>query len=209
MVIGIITKTGLGLSLTGIFTKFGENYSILALLTIAVSSIIMGMGTPTTVAYVIVATLGVPALLRLGFDPLSSHMFVFYFGVLSMITPPVAIAAYAGAEIAKDTPMRTGLRAVGIGFPIFMIPFMFMYNRELLLFGNLGDIILKFLFAVVSVICYAIFYVGWFERKLKMWLRLLFLTLFIFGVFPNFYLSSISVSLALITMFFLKRPLKG
>lgn len=209
MVIGVITKTGLGLSLTGIFTKFGENYSILALLTIAVSSIIMGMGTPTTVAYVIVATLGVPALLRLGFDPLSSHMFVFYFGVLSMITPPVAIAAYAGAEIAKDTPMRTGLRAVGIGFPIFMIPFMFMYNRELLLFGNLGDIILKFLFAVVSVICYAIFYVGWFERKLKMWLRLLFLALFIFGVFPNFYLSSISVSLALITMFFLKRPLKG
>ncbi|MBC7239225.1 MAG: TRAP transporter large permease subunit, partial [Chloroflexi bacterium] len=123
IVIGVITQTGLGLSLTGVFTSLGKESSLLALLTIALSGIIMGMGTPTTVAYVIVATLGVPALLNLGFDPLSSHLFVFYFGVLSMITPPVAIAAYAGAEIAGSPPMKTGFKAVEIGFPIFVIPF--------------------------------------------------------------------------------------
>ncbi|MCS7232844.1 MAG: TRAP transporter fused permease subunit [Synergistetes bacterium] len=204
MVIGVITQTGLGLSLTGIFTRLGGGYSILTLLTIAISSIIMGMGTPTTVAYVIVATLGVPALLKLGFDPLSSHMFVFYFGVLSMITPPVAIAAYAGAEIAGDAPMRTGLRAVGIGFPIFVIPFMFMYNRELLLFGDWGSIVLKFFFAVVSVICYALFYVGWFGEKLSFRLRLLFLVLFVFGVFPNLFISFLSTSLVILLIFYLR-----
>ncbi|MBC7331368.1 MAG: TRAP transporter fused permease subunit [Synergistetes bacterium] len=209
IVIGVITQTGLGLSLTGVFTSLGKESSLLALLTIALSGIIMGMGTPTTVAYVIVATLGVPALLNLGFDPLSSHLFVFYFGVLSMITPPVAIAAYAGAEIAGSPPMKTGFKAVEIGFPIFVIPFMFMYNRELLFIGNWVAVMLKLAFAIVSMICYALFHVGWFGVKLNRGLRFLFLVLFILGAFPNFFISAVSVASFLVLLFSLKGFSKG
>lgn len=207
VVIGVITQTGLGLSLTGIFTGLGSKYPLLVLTMIALSSVIMGMGAPTTVAYVIVATLGVPALLQLGFNPLSSHMFVFYFGVLSMITPPVAIAAYAGAEIAGDTPMRTGLRAVGIGFPIFVIPFMFMYNGELLLFGDWPMILVKLLCALTSVIGYALFYVGWYERRLGLHLRLLFLILFFLSSFPKVFVSIPSAVITLLVMLLIKRTL--
>ncbi len=205
VVIGVITQTGLGLSLTGIFTKFGGGMSILTLIMVAMASILMGMGTPTTVAYVIVATLGVPALLQLGFDPLSAHMFVFYFGVLSMITPPVAIAAYAAAEIAGETPMRTGIRAVGIGFPIFVIPFLFVYNSELLFKGEGVFIALKFLCALVSMIAYAAFYTGWFKIKLGFLVRGFFLLLFFLANLPSFYFSIPSAIIVILTMFLMKR----
>ena len=113
------------------------------------------MGTPTTVAYVLVATLGVPALRELGFSVLSSHFFVFYFGVISMVTPPVAVAAYAGAEVAGASMMRTGLIASRLCSVAFIVPFFFMYDPALLMQGEWPNILQVFVTATIGTVALA------------------------------------------------------
>ncbi len=103
--------------------------------------IILGMGLPTTSAYVIGASILAPALKLLGLNLLTAHLFVFYFACLSAITPPVALAAYAGAGIAKCDPMKTAINACKIGFAGFIVPFVFCYNSAMNLDGSLGEIL--------------------------------------------------------------------
>jgi TRAP transporter 4TM/12TM fusion protein len=109
IVIGIISLTGVGITFSSIVMSLSGGIMALGLVLIMIACIIMGMGVPTTVAYIIVVTLAAPAMMDFGFSALSSHMFVFYFGVLSMITPPVEVAAYAAADIAQADPIKIGL----------------------------------------------------------------------------------------------------
>ncbi len=136
MIVGVVTLTGIGLNISSLVISASGGSSVVALLLIMVASILMGMGTPTTVAYIIVVTLGVPALENLGFAALPSHFFVFYFGVLSMVTPPVAVAAYAGAEIAGADMMHVGFIATRLCLVAFIIPFIFIYEPALLMVGS-------------------------------------------------------------------------
>jgi TRAP transporter 4TM/12TM fusion protein len=133
LVVGIINMTGIGLQFAeAIVSVSGESLAI-SLLLVMLASLVMGMGVPPGAAYLIIALVMGPALQRLGLPMVAAHLFVFYFGVLSVITPPVALAAFAAAPIAGSKPMETGLEAVRLSIAGFMIPFIFVYHADILL----------------------------------------------------------------------------
>lgn len=136
LVIGIIYTTGVGTTISHILLKIGSESLFLMLLFSAIVSIILGMGMPTSSVYIILAVLIAPAAVQAGILPMAAHLFIFYFGVISMITPPVCLASYAGAAIAGANPMRTGFTAVRFGIAAFIIPFIFVYTPPLLMTGN-------------------------------------------------------------------------
>lgn len=174
IIIGVVSLTGIGLNLAAVVLSISGGSKFLALVVVMLASILMGMGTPTTVAYVLVATLGVPALRELGFDLLASHFFVFYFGVISMVTPPVAVAAYAGAEVAGASMMATGLTASRLCTVAFIVPFFFMYDPALLMQGDDWLYILQvFVTATLGTIALAGAVERWFMRPLPLALSVL------------------------------------
>ncbi|MEM2342754.1 MAG: TRAP transporter fused permease subunit [Sulfolobales archaeon] len=133
MIIGSIAFSGTGLRLSSLVLEASMGILSVALVYVAVLTLIMGMGIPTTAAYVMTAALSVPALARLGVDTFPSHFFIFYYATISAITPPVALAAYAAASIAKDDPMRIGFTASRLGFAALLVPFIIIFKPGLLL----------------------------------------------------------------------------
>jgi TRAP transporter 4TM/12TM fusion protein len=152
IIVGVITLSGFGLRFSSIISTFSGETLILALVLVAMTSIILGMGMSTTADYITVSTLAVPALYVLKVNTLSAHMFAFYFACLSMITPPVALAAYAASGIAQTGPWRVGFTAMKLGIVAFIIPFMFAYNPALLLVGPVGDVLWACFSSVIGVI---------------------------------------------------------
>jgi TRAP transporter 4TM/12TM fusion protein len=133
---GILQATGLGFALTLLLVKLGGGNLILLLIIAAMLCIVLGMGMPTIGVYVLLAVLIAPALIELGFSPLASHMFILYLGMMSMITPPVAIGAFFAASLAGAEPMRTGFTAMRFGWTAYIVPFLFIFSPALLLQGN-------------------------------------------------------------------------
>jgi TRAP transporter 4TM/12TM fusion protein len=133
MVIGSISFSGTGLRLSSIVLEASMGILVLALLYVALLTLIMGMGIPTTAAYVMTAALSAPALSRLGVDPFVAHFFIFYYATISAITPPVALAAYAAATLAKDDPMKVGFTATKLGIAAIIAPFILIFKPGLLL----------------------------------------------------------------------------
>jgi TRAP-type uncharacterized transport system fused permease subunit len=133
IVIGIVTLTGVGSRFPAALLPLAQESLFLALVIIMVSSIVLGMGLPSTVCYLLLATLIGPVLGDLGVVPLAGHFFIFYFGMMSMVTPPVALAGYAAASIAGTPVMRTGIEAFRVAFVGFTLPFIFVYRPQLLL----------------------------------------------------------------------------
>ena len=173
IVIGILSLTGMGLQLSSILTALaGGNLLILLLLTMVVS-LILGMGLTTTACYVILAILVAPALIKMGVKPLAAHLFVFYYGMYSFITPPVAVGAYAASGIAKSPPLYTGYVAWKIALPGFILPFIFAYWPALILKGNLGQILLVTITAVFGVLFFSVAIAGYFKRSMQLWERAL------------------------------------
>jgi TRAP transporter 4TM/12TM fusion protein len=150
-VIGLLNITGLALGLSLTLVKLGEGNLVLLMIAVAFMCIILGMGLPTTGVYLLVAVLAAPPLVQLGVPPLAAHMFVFFYGCLSMITPPVAMAAYAAAHIAQASPMRVGLAACRLGWPAFVLPFLFAWSPTLLLQGNPLDVAVSVITAIGGV----------------------------------------------------------
>jgi TRAP-type uncharacterized transport system fused permease subunit len=142
------------------------------LLFVAVACILMGTGIPTTPTYIILASIAAPALVKLGVPLLATHFFVFYYGVLADVTPPVAMAAYAAAGIAGSEPMRTGLTAFRLSMGKALVPFMFVYTPSLLFIGFKAD---EFAMAIVSgvvcVIALSAAYIGYFRAPLAGWAK--------------------------------------
>ncbi len=132
LVVGSITMTGVGFKMFTLIMTFSGGVFILALGITMAASTVMGMGIPTTAAYIIVAVTAAPVLMDLGISPLAAHLFVFYFAVLSAITPPVALAAFAAGGIAGESPMKIGWTAVGLTISAYVVPFAFVYNTALL-----------------------------------------------------------------------------
>lgn len=135
IIIGVVTVTGMGLKLGTALVDLAQGNLLITLIFTMFTSLILGMGVPTTANYVITSTIAAPALLRLGVWVLSAHMFAFYFGVIADITPPVALAAMAGAGIAKSDPFKTGLTATRLGIAAFLVPYVFVYYPQILLIG--------------------------------------------------------------------------
>ena len=152
IVISIVSITGLGLTFSTILTELaqGELFSLLVLTMLA--SLVLGMGLPATPCYIILAVLAAPALVQFNVSPMAAHLFVYYFGCISAITPPVALAAYAGAAIASASPMQSGFAAMRLGLPAFIIPFMFIYAPPLIMIGTPFEIALATVTSLLSVI---------------------------------------------------------
>lgn len=172
IIIGVLTLTGLGPKISSVLINLaGGNFLILLIIT-AIASIILGMGLPTAPAYVLLASLVAPALVDAGMPLLSAHLFIFYFGMLSTITPPVALSAYAAAGISGASPNATGVTAMKIGLVAFIIPFMFAYSPELLMEGSVFSIILASITAVIGTIAFSCGILGYMLRKCYIWERL-------------------------------------
>lgn len=205
IVIGIISLTGVGITFSSIVMSLSGGIMALGLVLIMVACIIMGMGVPTTVAYIIVVTLAAPAMIGFGFSPLASHMFVFYFGVLSMITPPVEVAAYAAADIAQADPIKIGFSACRIAILAFIVPYVFLFEPALLMEGPWWHIGLRFILTLAGVIILAGCITGWYFEKLHWSLRLSALIIFLIIISPKLQASFAGVALAIIFTGFLAR----
>lgn len=176
IVIGAITLTGVGLSFTGIVLEISQNSLILALLLTGAAGIMLGMGLPTTPAYIVLVALLVPALVKLGVRIEAAHLFVLYFAVLSAITPPVALAVYAANGISRAGLVETSIAAVKLGLTGFIIPFMFVFAPSLLLMGEWDTVALTIVTATVGVVCLAAsLHKYFFFGPARLWERLMLL----------------------------------
>ena len=174
IVIGIVSMTGIGVKFTRIVFRLAGGNTFMMLLLIMVACIIMGMGLPSTAAYIIAATIGVPPLVQAGFTELGANMFVFYFAIISFITPPVALAAYAGAGIAGSKPGATGVRAFLLGLSGFIIPFVYVYNPALLIVGSkFTSVAYIALMALFAVFLLSSSITGWLHGKINIVFRVL------------------------------------
>jgi TRAP transporter 4TM/12TM fusion protein len=151
MVIGVLNISGLGFGLTLSLVQLAGGSLIILLLLAAIVSIILGMGMPTVGVYILLATLVAPALVEMKIDPIAAHLFIMYFGMMSMITPPVCVGAFAAATIAESPPMRTGYAAMRFGWTAFVIPFLFVFSGTLLFKGDALHIGIDFAAAVAGV----------------------------------------------------------
>jgi TRAP-type uncharacterized transport system fused permease subunit len=174
-VVGVVGYTGLGLSFSRVLTEVaGGNLFMLAILTAAASTI-LGMGMPTTAAYILLAVLAAPAMVKVGVPPILAHLFVLYFGTLSMLTPPVALAAYAAASIAEAPMMKVGYQSMKLAVAAYVVPFIWLYDPEVTLIGSVGEIILTVFFSFIFVGVIAIAFEGYCIRKLRWFERIVFI----------------------------------
>ncbi len=174
IVVAMTALTGIGVVFGDMMIKAAGGNLFLSLVFTAIACVILGMGLPTTSAYVIAASILAPSLVKLGLPLLTAHLFVFYFACLSAITPPVALAAYAGAGLAKTDPMATAVEACKLGFAGFIAPFAFCYSPALMLKGDLFEIITVCLSALIGTIVISMGFQGWLLWKLSYLERLLF-----------------------------------
>ncbi|MDK2856835.1 MAG: hypothetical protein PWQ41_479 [Bacillota bacterium] len=175
-VVGIVTLTGLGLTIgDNILALAGGNLFLTMFFTM-ILCIILGMGLPTTACYIVAATVAAPALIKIGVPDLAAHMFVFYYACLANLTPPVALAAYAGAGIAGADPNRTGWTAVRLAIAGFIIPYLFVYSPILLLqTRNVLELLLAIITSIIGVTALGIGAEGFFLRATNLLERLLFI----------------------------------
>ena len=166
---GVIMGSGLGYRISSILTSVAGTSMLLLLVLTMVVSLIMGMGVPTTAAYLVLASLVAPTMIQLGIPPLAAHMFIFYFGCISSITPPVALAAYAGAGLAGCDPNKTGYKAFRLAFCSFLMSYLFVYNPVLLMEGGVLDILWSLVTALIGAYLLASGFEGFFFRWSLKW----------------------------------------
>ena len=171
IVVGVASLTGIGLRMSELIITLSGGNLFGALILTGLGSIVLGMGLPTTAAYVVLAALGAPALVQLGVDLLAAHLFIFYFGCISNVTPPVSLAAFAAAGISGAPPIRTALYAAMLAGAGFVVPFMFVYGPELLLDGAPIAILLATTTALIGVTSLAAGGVGFARARLEGWER--------------------------------------
>lgn len=176
MIIGIVTKTGVGLKLASALVTVASGNFMLLLLCTMLTSLILGMGVPTTANYVITSTIAAPALIQLGVSILAAHMFVFYFGIIADITPPVALAAYAGSAISGGDPLKTGVNASKLGIAAFIIPYVFVLSPQLLGIGaTFGSVLFTTITAIIGMTGISGAMIGQFYCKANVLERLILL----------------------------------
>jgi TRAP transporter 4TM/12TM fusion protein len=152
MIIGLLTTTGLGFALSLYLLDFGGGNLFALLLVTAGVGIVLGMGLPTTGVYLLMASLAAPALVQLGIAPMQAHMFVFYYGMLSMITPPIAMASFAAASLAQAPQLRTSIEGFRFGWIAYLLPFLFIYKPGLLMVGDYLSIAYVFASSAVALV---------------------------------------------------------
>jgi TRAP transporter 4TM/12TM fusion protein len=172
MIVGVVTKTGLGLKLANGLLDLAGGEILLVLFFTMIASLILGMGSPTTANYVITSTIAAPAIVLLGVPDLSAHLFVFYFGIIADITPPVALAAFAAAAVSGGEPIKTGIDSSKLAIAAFIIPYMFVLSPELLMIDTSWTYLIWMIFTALAgmtmigagIIGYWLRKLYWYER---------------------------------------------
>jgi TRAP transporter 4TM/12TM fusion protein len=195
IVIGCVTITGLAITFTQVVIVLAQSSLVAALILTAIAGIILGMGMPTTPAYIVMVSLLVPAVIKLGAVTPAAHMFAFYFAILSAITPPVALAVFAAAALAKSDLWKTGWEAVRIAAPAYIVPFMFVYEPSLMLIGDWFTSLTSSVAAVIGVMCLAAGLQGYMLREALWWERILLVTAAILLIKPGYISDAIGLTL--------------
>lgn len=190
IVVGIFSLTGLGLKFSNFIVQLGSNSLIPSLILSMMVCAILGMGLPTTAAYIVCATAIAPALTKLGVPVLAAHLFLLYFSCISAITPPVAVASYAAAGIAQENPMKVSTTAVKLGITGFILPFAFALNTDYIILQADLQTLITWLSGITMCYALAVLLQGYIEGKINLLERALYL-LIILLVIPPYPLSSI------------------
>jgi TRAP transporter 4TM/12TM fusion protein len=173
-VVGIVGYTGLGLTFSRILTEAaGGSLLLLALLT-GLASIVLGMGMPTTAAYILLAVLAAPSMVHIGVKPILAHLFVLYFGELSMLTPPVCLSAYAASSISNASPLSVALHAIRLAIAAYIVPFIFIYEPAIALIGTTADIALNIFLLLLLIASIAFAFEGYCLVRLRLVERFIF-----------------------------------
>lgn len=203
IIIGVVTKTGVGLKLASALIDLAGGQLLPAMFFTMITSLILGMGVPTTANYVITSTIAAPALVQMGVPVLAAHMFVFYFGIIADVTPPVALAAFAGAGIAGSDPMRTGVNASKLAIAAFVVPYIFVLSPVLLMVNATPATLLwstsTALFGMVGLSAAMI---GYFLAPVSMPMRVLFFGGGLLLIDPGLYTDAIGAGVLIALMAF-------
>ncbi len=208
IIVGVIALTGLGTRFSSLLLGLAENNQMVALFFAMIVSIVLGMGMPTTAAYAVAASVIAPGLISMGIDVLTAHFFIFYFAVMSAITPPVALAAYAGAAIARSDPMKTSVESFKMGLAAFVVPFMFFSSPALLMQGEWLDIIHVVAGALLGVFLLSSSVQGWFFGHLHMALRIVLAAAAVAMIDSGFLTDFIGIGTAIAVWAIQKRLVK-
>lgn len=212
LIVGALSLTGIGYKFISLITILAGDSLFLLMVYLMLTSFVLGMGVPTTPAYIVVATLGAPALIKAGAPHLVAHMFVFYYAILSFITPPVCVAAFAGAAIAESKAMETGFIALKLGLVAFIVPYMFVYQPALLGIGETSEIVWASVTALIGVVGLAGGLQGWLLCTTSLWERALLLIGGLTLIYPGLTTDLVGFGLlgvVLITQVFHKRQLSA
>jgi TRAP transporter 4TM/12TM fusion protein len=189
ILIGVLTATGMSLKITSLIDHLAGGSLLLTLLLTMVACIVLGMGLPTVAAYVVLATLVPASLISLGVPAVAAHLFIFYFAILSAITPPVCTGAYVAAGIARADPMRTGVEAFRLGLVALLLPFAFVYEPSLLLLGDPLDALLHIVTCAAGIVCWAYGLEGWFRGPLGVGTRAALIAAGMMLIWPLWWVS--------------------
>jgi len=186
IIVGIVTKTGLGLKLANGLIDLAGGYLIPTLMLTMLAAIVLGMGSPTTANYVITSTIAAPAIILLGVPDLSAHLFVFYFGIIADITPPVALAAFAAAGVAGGEPLKTGVNSAKLAIAAFIIPYIFVLSPELLMIDTTWyELVWVLITAVSGMLAIGAGIIGYWMRKLHWIERIVALVTGLLLIYPE------------------------
>jgi len=202
IVVGVISLTGLGLVISSAIINLSGGSKLILLIFTALTSLILGMGLPTSACYIILAILVAPAMVKMGIPMISAHLFVFYYGIISAITPPVALAAYAAAGIAGSDPSRTGFTAVKIGIATYLIPILFYYNAGVVGLGGWLNILWSIGFSVMCVVAIQCLITNYTFYKNSILENISYLIQIPLFMVPNNYLKIIAIVLFAISITF-------
>ena len=211
IIIGVVTKTGVGLKVATALLDLAGGKLLPAMFFTMITSLILGMGVPTTANYVITSTIAAPALIQMQVPVLAAHMFAFYFGIVADVTPPVALAAYAGAGIAGANPMRCGVIAAKLAIAAFIVPYIFVLAPELLMINATAlTITYSALTAIIGMWGVSMAMIGFCQNLLNMPQRLAFLVGGVCMIIPGTLTDGIGIDLIIVTFFWQKtNKIKG
>jgi TRAP-type uncharacterized transport system fused permease subunit len=198
LVIGVVSITGLGIVFTQYVVALAQNSLILALMLTALAGIVLGMGMPTTPAYIVMVALLVPAVIKLGAATPAAHMFAFYFAILSAITPPVALAVFAAAGLARTSMWQAGWESMRVAAPAYIVPFMFVYEPSLLMIGDWVTVATSAMSASIGVICLAAGLMGYLRRPCALWERVLLVTAALLLIKPGYITDAVGIGLLVV-----------
>ena len=206
----MVTLTGVGLKLAGGILLLAKGKFALTLMFTMMASIVLGMGLPTTAKYIVLATIAAPAIENFGVPKLAAHLFIMYFGILADLTPPVALAAYAAAGIARSEPNATGFMAVKMALAGFLIPYIFCYSPALLMIdANAFQIMTIVLTAGIGIASLSFGSVGYWLRELFIWERLVLIAAAITLITPGLKSDLMGIGLMVVVYFLQKSFTKG